>query len=156
MRYSKVRYGTRLRGRQPLTPEKLDEFLAEPRNCVLGTTNSDGSSQLTPVGFLWDGTAFYVIADKARHWVKNNLRRDPRLSVVVDQGDDYRAVVAKGRAEIRDESIWDMTGKILVKYFGEESAATLLDDLKRDQNQNPVLVVMKPDQLQSWARADAE
>ena len=50
--YSKVTYGIPIRGSKPLTTQQVNEFLAEPRNCILGTTNQDGSSQLTPVGFL--------------------------------------------------------------------------------------------------------
>jgi PPOX class probable F420-dependent enzyme len=154
--YSKVTYGIPIRGSKPLTTQQVNEFLAEPRNCILGTTNQDGSSQLTPVGFLWDGTAFYIIADKQRHWVKRNLQRDPRMSLVVDQGDEYRAVVAKGKAEIQDQAIGEMTKQILVKYFGEETGAAYFDELEERENPNRILVVLKPDQIQSWARDDGE
>ena len=153
--YSKVTYGVPLRGSKPLTAVEMNEFLAEPRNCIRGTTNKDGSSQLTPVGFLWDGTAFYIIADKERYWVKKNLRRDPRMSLVVDQGDEYRAVIAKGKAEIRDAAVAEMTKRILVKYFGAETGAAYFDELERHQNANRVLVVLKPEQIRTWARDDA-
>ena len=133
----------------------MSEFLAEPRNCMLGTTNKDGSPQLTPVGFLWDGTAFYIIADKRRHWVKRNLNRDPRLSLAVDQGDDYRAVVATGKAEIRDHDIWDKTEKILVKYFGPDTGMTYTKRLKLQRHEHQVLVVLNPDRISSWGRDDA-
>ena len=134
----------------------MHEFLAEPRNCILGTTNADGSSQLTPVGFLWDGTAFYVIADRQRHWIRRNLQRDPRMSLVVDQGDEYRAVVARGKAEVRDRDIDAMTNRILVKYFGAETGAAYFDELERQRSETRVLVVLKPERIQTWQRDDGE
>lgn len=152
--YSKVTYGVPILGSRPLTPNEMSEFLAEPRNCILGTTNKDGSARLTPVGFLWDGVAFYIIADKQRYWVKENLRRDPRMSLVVDQGDEYRAVVAKGTTEIRDQAIGEMTKQILIKYFGAEAGAAYFDELEELQNPNRVLVVLTPMTMRSWARDD--
>ena len=77
------------------------------------------------------------------------------MSLVVDQGDEYRAVIAKGKAEIRDAAVAEMTKRILVKYFGAETGAAYFDELERHQNANRVLVVLKPEQIRTWARDDA-
>ena len=156
MEYSTITYGPLVRGNKPLAPEEREAFLAETRHAIIGTTNPDGSPRVTPVGFLWDGTAFHAIADQQRYWVRRNLRRDPRMTLVVDQGDDYRAVVASGRAEIRTENIGEMTRRILVKYFGEEAGGAHFDEMQREPSENRVLVVLKPDRMQSWQRDDGE
>jgi PPOX class probable F420-dependent enzyme len=152
MMFSKATQRTLAPVRNPLTPEQLKEFLAEPRNAILSTINKDGSPQLTPVGFYWDGEAFYVTTIKET--VKyQNLRRDPRLTLIVDQGDDYRTVIVKGQAQIQEDNIWPTISKILEKYFGRDAGATYLEAMKK---QNRVLLVLKPQQLRTWARAAAE
>ena len=154
--YSKVQYGVPLKASKPMTDAEMHEFLAEPRNCILGTTNKDGSSQLTPIGFLWDGKAFYMISDKERYWVRANVQRDPRMSLVVDQGDEYRSVVVRGKAEIWDKDIDDMTRRILVKYFGEEAGSSVFEEAQRRQDENRVIVVLKPERIQTWQRDDGD
>ncbi|MYE10631.1 MAG: TIGR03618 family F420-dependent PPOX class oxidoreductase [Gammaproteobacteria bacterium] len=156
MEYSTVTYGPPVHGNKPLTPEELAAFLAETRHAIIGTTNPDGSPRVTPVGFLWDGTSFYAMADGQRYWVRRNLRRDPRMTLVVEQGDDYRAVVASGRAEILDRDIGDLTRRILVKYFGAEAGAAYFDQFQREPNENRVVVALKPDRMQTWQRDDGE
>ena len=156
MSYSKITYGPPVRGNKPLGDDELREFLAEPRHAIIGTTNADGSPRVTPVGFLWDGTAFHALADGQRYWVRRNLLRDPRMTLVVDQGDDYRAVVAHGRAEIRDQEIGEMTKRILVKYFGVETGAAYFDEMERQPSGHRVLVVLRPTRMQTWQRDDGE
>ena len=156
MGYSTITYGPPVRGNKPLAPDELAAFLAETRHAIIGTTNPDGSPRVTPVGFLWDGTAFHAIADRQRYWVRRNLRRDPRMTLVVDQGDDYRAVVASGSAEILEEEIGELTKRILVKYFGAEVGGAYFDELERRPNENRVLVSLKPDRMQTWQRDDGE
>ena len=152
--YSKVKYGVPLKGSKPMTDEEMNEFLAEPRNCILGTTNKDGSSQLTPIGFLWDGEAFYMIAGRDRYWVRRNVLRDPRMSLVVDQGDEYRSVVVRGKAEILDEDTDEMTRRILIKYFGEETGSSYFDKVQEKKDENRIIVVLKPERIQTWQRDD--
>src|SRR5262245_25692479 len=76
-----------------------------------------------------------------------NLKRDPRISVVVDDVLDHHSVIAKGKATIQEQNIWDMTRKIVYKYYGQEEGDPYLEQLKK---QNRVLIVFKPKKLQSW------
>ena len=152
VQFSKVTQRSAAPVRKPLPPAQLNEFLAEPRNAIVATINKDGSPQLTPVGFYWDGSTFYITTTKET--VKyQNVKRDPRITITVDQGDDYRMVIAKGKAQIQEEDIWPTTGKLLEKYFGPQAGATYLEAMKK---QNRVLLVLKPKKLQTSARAAAE
>ncbi|MBI3796657.1 MAG: pyridoxamine 5'-phosphate oxidase family protein, partial [Deltaproteobacteria bacterium] len=90
----------RLAGLKPFTKEQLDDFLSERRNAVIGTLNAKGDPQLTPVIFYWDGTTFYFSITKETVKYKN-LKRDPRVSVVVDDVLDHHSVIAKGKATIQ-------------------------------------------------------
>ena len=85
-----------------MSDEERDGFLAEMRVCRLGTVQADGSPHVTPVWFAWDGEAiwFYSIT-RSQRWT--NAVRDPRVSAVVDAGDDQyfqlRGVELIGRVE---------------------------------------------------------
>jgi len=136
----------RLAGLKPFTKEQLDDFLSERRNAVIATFNPKGDPQLTPVIFYWDGTTFYFTV--TRETMKyRNIKRDPRVSVVVDDVLDHHSVIAKGKAAIQEQNIWDMTRKIVYKYYGQEEGDPYLEQLKK---QNRVLIVFKPKKLQSW------
>ena len=104
----------------------------------MATIRTNGSSQLTPVWFNWDGEQFMIsiTTDRAKY---KNLVRDPRMSLCIDDVTGYTYVVAEGKAEIRDTDIWEETGKILTKYRGKEGGAAYLEQLKK---QPRVLVVL--------------
>ncbi|MBI3757547.1 MAG: TIGR03618 family F420-dependent PPOX class oxidoreductase [Deltaproteobacteria bacterium] len=135
-----------LAGIQPFTPEQREAFLSERRNAAIATLNTKGDPQLTPVIFYWDGSAFYFSVTKET--VKyRNIKRDPRISVIVDDVLDHHCVLAAGKAKIRENDIWDMTSKIVYKYYGKEEGDPYLEHLKK---QNRVLIVLKPKKIQSW------
>src|SRR5262249_39914207 len=80
----------RLAGLKPFTKEQLDDFLSERRNAVIATLNHKGDPQLTPVIFYWDGSTFYFTV--TRETMKyRNIKRDPRVSVVVDDVLDHHS-----------------------------------------------------------------
>ena len=128
----------------------LAGFLSEKRNATLATIRADGSSQLTPVWFHWDGEQFAISMTTERAKYKN-LARDPRISLCIDDVTGTAYVTAEGKAEIRDSDIWDDTRKILVKYRGEEGGAAYLERLKK---QPRVLVVFTPTRLETRGLAD--
>ncbi|POX44531.1 pyridoxamine 5-phosphate oxidase [Streptomyces sp. Ru71] len=97
---------TQRRGRKiMMTPGELDEFLAEQRTCRLATVSADGSPHVSALWFLWDGTALWLYSVvRSRRWA--DLRRDPRVAVAVDTGEDYgelRGVELSGAVEVVGE-----------------------------------------------------
>ncbi len=80
---------TQRRGRRiMLTPAELDAFLAERRTCRVATTGPDGRPHVGPLWFVWDGRALWLYSlTRSRRWA--DLRRDPRVAVVVDDGREY-------------------------------------------------------------------
>ncbi|MFN2466248.1 MAG: pyridoxamine 5'-phosphate oxidase family protein [Candidatus Dormibacteria bacterium] len=75
------------RGRRiAMTDEERDAFLSQELVCRIATVQADGSPHVTPIWFVWDGSAiwFYSII-KSQRWT--NVVRDPRVSAVVDAGD---------------------------------------------------------------------
>ena len=82
--------------------EKMEAFLAEPRNVVVAGTRRDGRPHLSPNWFYWDGERFYVSTTRSR--VKYAIfRRDPRAQLLVDDPTSFRAVLVPATVEIRDD-----------------------------------------------------
>jgi len=82
--------------------EKIDAFLAEPRNVVVAGIRRDGSPHLSPNWFYWDGQRFFV--STTRHRAKYAIfRRDSRVELLVDDCTGHRAVMVRGTAEIRED-----------------------------------------------------
>ena len=82
--------------------QELDVFLGEERMCRLGSVDSTGSPHVSPLWFVWDGSALWLHSVvKSQRWT--NLGRDPRVSVVVDAGVGYfelRGAELIGRVEV--------------------------------------------------------
>ncbi|MFG3201450.1 pyridoxamine 5'-phosphate oxidase family protein [Streptomyces sp. NPDC048192] len=88
------------RGRKiMMTPGELDEFLTRQRTCRVATVSADGAPHVSALWFAWDGTSLWLYSVvRSRRWAQ--LRRDPRVAVVVDAGEEYdelRGVELSGR-----------------------------------------------------------
>jgi PPOX class probable F420-dependent enzyme len=82
--------------------DKIEAFLAEPRNVVVAGIRRDGRPHLSPNWFYWDGQRFYVSTTRSR--VKYAIfRRDPRAQLLVDDPTAFRAVLVPATAEIRED-----------------------------------------------------
>lgn len=89
-----------------MTPEEIDAFLAEQRTCRVATVSPDGRPHVGALWFAWDGTSLWLYSIvRSRRWA--DLRRDPRVAVVVDDGTDYgelRGVELSGTVEFVGEA----------------------------------------------------
>jgi PPOX class probable F420-dependent enzyme len=71
-----------------MTPEELDDFLGTERTCRVATVSVDGRPHQTALWFLWDGRSLWLNSlVRSQRW--RDLERDPRISVIVDAGQDY-------------------------------------------------------------------
>ncbi|MFF0426632.1 pyridoxamine 5'-phosphate oxidase family protein [Streptomyces sp. NPDC004520] len=89
------------RGRRiMMTPAELDSFLAEQRTCRVATVSADGRPHVSALWFAWDGSSLWLYSiTRSRRWAE--LRADPRIAVVVDDGEEYgelRGVELSGTA----------------------------------------------------------
>ena len=82
--------------------DKIEAYLAEPRNVVVAGIRRDGRPHLSPNWFYWDGQRFYVSTTRDR--VKYAIfRRDPRAQLLVDDPTGFRAVLVSAAAEVRED-----------------------------------------------------
>ncbi|MFJ4623453.1 pyridoxamine 5'-phosphate oxidase family protein [Streptomyces sp. NPDC088812] len=97
---------TQRRGRKiMMTPGELDSFLTAQRTCRVATVSADGAPHVSALWFLWDGSALWLYSVvRSKRWA--DLRRDPRVAVVVDTGEEYeslRGVELSGTVEFVGE-----------------------------------------------------
>ncbi|MFJ4829130.1 pyridoxamine 5'-phosphate oxidase family protein [Streptomyces sp. NPDC088747] len=80
---------TQRRGRKiMMTPDELDEFLGGQRTCRVATVSATGAPHASTLWFVWDGTSLWLYSiTRSKRWA--DLRRDPRVAVVVDTGEEY-------------------------------------------------------------------
>ena len=88
-----------------MTDEEVDEFLSGRHTMSLATLNHDGTIHLVAMwyGFLEGAIAFET---KAKAQKVLNLRRNPTITCMVEDGDTYdelRGVQIVGTAEIVDD-----------------------------------------------------
>jgi PPOX class probable F420-dependent enzyme len=88
-----------------MTPEELDEFLTTQRTCRVATVSPDGAPHVSTLWFVWDGKSLWLYSiTRSKRWA--DLRRDPRVAVVVDAGEEYdqlRGVEVSGSVEFVGE-----------------------------------------------------
>ncbi|MDN3262282.1 pyridoxamine 5'-phosphate oxidase family protein [Streptomyces sp. CSDS2] len=141
------------RGRRiMMSPAELDEFLATQRTCRMATVSADGTPHVSALWFAWDGTSLWLYSVvRSRRWAQ--VRRDPRVAVVVDSGEEYgelRGAELSGRVEFvgevprRGELCAELdTAETLFarKYFG-------LEELPHDGRH--AWVRLAPEKIVSW------
>jgi PPOX class probable F420-dependent enzyme len=114
-------HGVNQRGLITMTPEEREVFLHERRPMTMCTVNHDGSVHAVAMwyGFLGDAIA---IETKAKSQKAVNLRRDPRLTCMVEDGDYYeelRGVELVGTAEIVEDpdEQWRLGVSLFERYY---------------------------------------
>ncbi|MFC1401604.1 MULTISPECIES: pyridoxamine 5'-phosphate oxidase family protein [Streptacidiphilus] len=84
-----------------MAADQRDAFLRGQRTCRVATVSADGRPHVTPLWFVWDGSALWLYSiTRSRRW--GELERDPRVAVVVDSGEEYgelRGVELTGSVE---------------------------------------------------------
>ena len=124
--------------------QEIQTLLSKPNNAIIGANRTVGAPQLTPVWYAWDGTSFFFTTTKDRAKYLN-LKRDPSISLIVDDLATHKYVVAYGRAEIIEHNFGKLLHPIVEKYAPadrvEQMVKSVIDDPSR------VLVVLHPDKI---------
>jgi PPOX class probable F420-dependent enzyme len=83
--------------------EPVRGFLSAPRCAVLSTIGRDGAPRQIVIHYLLGDSHVRINGHRDRRWVAN-LRRDPRVSLIVhDQVDYLHYVSIRGTATLVDE-----------------------------------------------------
>lgn len=136
-----------------MTDEEVRDFLDEPRTMAVATLDRDGHPHLVAMwyGLLDRAPAFWTYA---RSQKAVNLRRDPRISLLVEAGEAYhelRGVQLRGTARIVDEQ--ETTLAVGEDVFRRYQDAEVTDDVReglRSQARKRVAVLVDVAETVSW------
>jgi len=114
--------GVNQRSQITMAPAEIDEFLGGRHAMSMATLGPDGRIQLVAMWYArLDGEIWFET--KAKSQKVANLRRDPRITVMVEDGeyyDELRGVELVGRAEVSDdpEALWRVGVDVFNRYQG--------------------------------------
>jgi PPOX class probable F420-dependent enzyme len=139
-----------------MSPEEIDAFVAERRTLMVASVAADGAPHLVPMWFaLVDGEIVFWTYRSSQKIV--NLRRDPRLTCLLEAGETYqelRGVSMQGTATItEDPSAVRRAGEaILARYAGPLDDATRagVTALVAAQAPKRVAVTFHPAHTATW------
>jgi PPOX class probable F420-dependent enzyme len=135
-----------------MNDEEIRAFLEEQRILQVATIDHDGWPHLIAMWYvlLNDQITFWTYAKSQK---SVNLRRDNRLTCLVETGERYdelRGVQIKGRAIISDdrETIQQIGEVIVERYYGSMNDNTR--SMVQAQAAKRVIVFVKPVEIVSW------
>ena len=102
-------------------PDSFNDLFTKTTFLQLATLMPDGSPQVTPVWFEFDGTLVWINSAKGR--VKDkNMRRDKRVALSIqDPGNSYRYLAMQGEVvEITENGADAHIDKLAKKYLGKD------------------------------------
>ncbi|QCQ91839.1 pyridoxamine 5'-phosphate oxidase family protein [Rhodococcus sp. SGAir0479] len=144
--------GTNQRGQIRMTEDEITRFVERSRVSTMATVGPGGMPHLVAMWYaVIDGELWFETKAKSQKAV--NLRRDGRLTMMIEDGDTYdtlRGVSIEGRGEIVDdpEALFKVGISIWERYTGPYS-----EDVKPAVEMmlhKRIAVRVVPERVRSW------
>ncbi len=136
-----------------MTDDEVRALLETGRSLHVASINRDGTPHLVTMWYALDGgkLAFWTYGKSQKVL---NLRRDPRLTVLIETGDAYeelRGVSIAGRATIVDDpaEVIRVGEAVYERYWGPISSDAVRDGV-RAMGSKRAVVVVEPEKVVSW------
>ncbi len=144
--------GTNERSKVAMTDEEVEDYLMRSRTATMATLGADGRPHLVAMWYaLVDGDIWFETKSRSQKAV--NLRRDPRITVLVEDGltyDSLRGVSLEGTAEIVEDAdmLWDVGVSVWERYNGpyDDDVKPLVEFMLH----NRIAVHVSVDRVRSW------
>ncbi len=136
-----------------MSDDEVAAFLRERHTMNIATHNHDGTIHLVAMWYaLLDGAVVFETFQKSQKVA--NLRRDPRITALVEDGDSYdalRGVELVGTAEVSaDHDLLMTAAREVIARYQPEVAAEDLDAVARMMVQKRVAIRLQVDRVVSW------
>jgi PPOX class probable F420-dependent enzyme len=145
--------GKNERGKIVMTDEQIAEFIEHSRTATMATVLPNGRPHLVAMWYaVLDGEIWFETKAKSQKAV--NLRRDPTVTVMIEDGltyDTLRGVSIDGTAEIVDDDP-DLLHRVGVSVW-ERYTGPYTDEMKPFVDQmmnNRIAVRVEPSRIRSW------
>jgi PPOX class probable F420-dependent enzyme len=133
--------------------DEIVDFIDHSRTATMATLSADGKPHLVAMWYaVIDGEVWFETKAKSQKAV--NLRRDPTITVMIEDGKTYdtlRGVSIDGRAEIVDSDP-DLLLRVGISVW-ERYTAPYTDEMKPYVDQmmnNRIAVRVVPTRMRSW------
>ena len=144
--------GVNQRARITLTDDEIAGLLAGIRSMTMASIGPGGQPHLVAMWFaVLDGDICFETKAKSQKAV--NLRRDPRITCLAEDGDVYdelRGVAVEGRAEVSDDPdlLWRVGVAVWERYNGPytEEMRPFVEAMMRKR----VAVRVRAERVRSW------
>jgi PPOX class probable F420-dependent enzyme len=145
--------GKNERSKIVMSDDEIVDFIDRSRTATMATLSADGKPHLVAMWYaVLDGEVWFETKAKSQKAV--NLRRDPTITVMIEDGKTYdtlRGVSIDGRAEIVDSDP-DLLLRVGISVW-ERYTAPYTDEMKPYVDQmmnNRIAVRVVPTRLRSW------
>ena len=136
-----------------MTEEEIWAFIEKQKSLQVATLNKDGSVQLTTLWFaIVDGAIVFETFTKSQKIV--NLKRDPRIAVLLEDGTVYnelRGVTMNAIAEVESdpERVHQLAKHVMIRN-NPEVPKEALDEAAKQLAAKRSAVVIRPEKIVSW------
>jgi PPOX class probable F420-dependent enzyme len=144
--------GTNQRKQIEMDHDEIVEYLERSRTAIMVTNGPSGHPHAVAMWYgLLDGAIWFETKAKSQKAV--NLRRDPRVTVLVEDGETYdslRGVSIEGTAEIVEDPdvLWRLGVDVWERYTGPYTDE--VKPLVEFMIQNRVAVRVQAERTRSW------
>ena len=144
--------GTNQRSQITMTKGETAAFLEQQRTATIATLSPSGMPHLVAMWYaVIEGSIWFET--KARSQKAVNLRRDPRITFLVEEGETYdtlRGVSAEGTATIVDDpdALWKVGVSVWERYNGPYSDE--VEPLVEFMLNKRIAVRIDVDRVRSW------
>ena len=135
-----------------MTDDEIAEFMERSRTATVATVSADGIPHLVAMWYaVVDGEVWFETKAKSQKAV--NLRRNPTITVMIDDGQTYdtlRGVSMEGRGEIVDDP--EMLLRLGIGVW-ERYTGPYTDEMRPFVDQmlkNRIAVRVVPTRVRSW------
>jgi len=136
-----------------MTDNEIGAFLEQQRSLQVASINKDGTPHLVTMwyGFIDGNIVFWTYAKSQK---VANLRRDPRISCLVESGlkyEELKGVSITGRGELSDdrEYVLQVGAAVLPRYNMVEIDDGVREVLQR-MGAKRVAITIHPSKIVSW------
>jgi PPOX class probable F420-dependent enzyme len=125
-------------------PTRVLDFLSRPRFATIATIDADGSPHQAVIWYRLRDGGLVVNSMRGRRW-PGNLQRDPRFSLVVEDGLDYVSLAGTAEEVLDPEQAQADIAEMARRYEPAQKAEEMIAN--RFSSQQRVSFLLRPTRI---------
>ena len=136
-----------------MTDDEMVAYLAEQKTITLVSNGVEGFPHPMPMWFGVEDDGAIVMSTFTKSQKIKNLARDPRVSLLVEDGTEYnqlRGAVLYGKAELISDTAEVIAILVLINASGPDVDADVVRNAVRATAPKRTGIRIRPDRIVSW------